>query len=342
MSSFDAGRPFGLHCRVMLTRSRLFSATAAGALIWTAACAPGGTARSGPRADQLSPCERAFVFVDHGRPAAAIEIPEGAGDAERRAAEILRSSVLKMSGADLPIRTVGEPGLPGVVAIGFPRENLPPVLVSSLPSLRHDGFAIATSTGNLYIAGGGGKGVVYGVVHLLEKYYGCRRYSPSAEVFPKRNDLSLGFTFEVDNPANEVRIVNGEFGLDPDYRDWMRLHVQADLYGTGYYVHTFQKLLPWPTYFAAHPEYFALMNGKRIIDQPCLSRPEVFDIVVAKLREEMAAQPDRTIWSVSQNDNPSYCQCPECLKVIEEEGSPAGPIICFVNRVAAVFPDKTI
>ena len=84
------------------------------------------------------------------------------------------------------------------------------------------------------------------------------------------------------------------------------------------------------------------MNGKRIIDQPCLSRPEVFEIAVARLREEMAAQPDKTIWSVSQNDNFSYCQCPECLKVIEEEGSPAGPIIRFVNRVAALFPDKTI
>ena len=327
----------------MLTRPKISTATiAAAALVWAAACAPGGTARSGPRPIQLSLCGRAFVFVDHGRPAAAIEIPEGAGDAERRAAEILRSSVLKMSGADLPIRTAAEPGLPGVVAIGFPRKDLPPVLVSSLPSLRHDGFAIATSTGNLYIAGGGGKGVVYGVVHLLEKYFGCRRYSPSVEVFPRQNDLALGCTFEVDNPVNEVRIVNGEFALDPDYRDWMRLHDQGDLYGTGYYVHTFQKLVPWQTFFAAHPEYFALMNGKRIIDQPCLSRPEVFDITVAKLREEMAAQPDKKIWSVSQNDNSSYCQCPECLKIIEEEGSPAGPIIRFVNRVAALFPDKTI
>jgi hypothetical protein len=312
------------------------------ALIWATACAPGGTARSGPRAVQLSPCGRAFVFVDHGRPAATIVIPEGAGEVEQRAAEILRSSILKMSGADLPVRTAAAPSLPGVVAIGFPRKDLPPGLVSSLPSLRHDGYAVATSTGNLYIAGGGGKGVIYGVVHLLEKYFGCRRYSPSAEVFPRQNDLALGCTFELDNPVNEVRIVHGEFALDPDYRDWMRIHFHGDLYGEGYYVHTLQKLVPWQTYFAAHPEYFALMNGKRIIDQPCLTQPEVFDIAVAKLREEMAAQPDKMIWSVSQNDNFSYCQCPECLKVIEEEGSPAGPVIRFVNRVAALFPDKII
>jgi hypothetical protein len=335
-------RRFREHSREPGPDLRFAAAVFAAVLLWGTACVPGGTARSGLRPVQVSLCGRAFVFVDHGRPAATIVIPEGAGEVERRAAEILRTSILKMSGVDLPVRTATEPGRPGFAAIGFPQKDLPPGAASSLASLRSDGFLVTTSTGNLYISGGGGKGVIYGVVHLLEKYFGCRRYSPTAEVFPPRNDLSLGCIFEVDNPVNEVRIVYGEFARDPDYRDWMRLHVQDDLYGTGYYVHTFQKLVPWQTYFADHPEYFALMNGKRIIDQPCLSRPEVFDIAVAKLREEMAAQPDKKIWSVSQNDNSSYCQCPDCLKIIEEEGSPAGPIIRFVNRVAALFPDKVI
>lgn len=319
-----------------------FAAVLAATLVLSAACATGERRAAGPRPFQLTPCGRAFVFVDHGRPAASIEIPESAGEAERRAAEILRTSILKMTGVDIPVWTAASPSKPGVVAIGFSRKDLPPLVVSSLPSLRRDGFAVATSTGNLYVASGGGRGAVYGVVHLLEKYFGCRRYSPSAEVFPRRDDLALGCAFEVGNPANEVRIVHGEFALDPDYRDWMRIHFHGDLYGEGYYVHTFEKLVPWQAHFAAHPEYFALMNGKRVIDQPCLSRPEVFDIAVSKLREEMAAQPGKTIWSVSQNDNFSHCQCPECLKVIEEEGSPAGPVIRFVNRVAALFPDKTI
>ena len=311
-------------------------------LIFTTMCAPGSSARPASRPVQLSPCGRAFVFVDHGRPAARIEIPETAGTVERRAAEILRSSILKMTGVDLPVLAAGEPGKPGVAAIGFPPKDLPPVIASSLSSLRPDGFLVGTSTGNLYVASGGGKGAIYGIVHLLEKYFGCRRYSPTAEVFPPCDDLALGCLFEADNPVNDVRVVNGEFALDADYLDWMRLHDHRDLYGTGYYVHTFQRLVPWQTHFAAHPEYFALMNGKRIIDQPCLSRPEVFDIAAAKLREDMAAEPDRKIWSVSQNDNTSYCQCPACLAAIDEEGSPAGPVLRFVNRVAALFPDKTI
>jgi hypothetical protein len=307
-----------------------------------AACATGPSARPRPRPIQLSPCGRSFVFVDHGRPAATIVVPEGAGETARRAAEILRTSILKMSGVDLPVREAAEPNGAGVAAIGFPQRFLPPTIEPSLRSMRPDGFVVTTSTGRLFIAGGGGKGLIYGVVHMLEKYFGCRRYSPTVEDFPRRDDLYLGCLLDVENPVNEVRIVHGEFVLDPDYRDWMRLHDHRELYGAGYYVHTFQKLLPWQAYFEAHPEYFALMNGKRIIDQPCLTRPEVFDIVVAKLREEMAAQPDRSIWSVSQNDNFSYCQCPDCLKVIEEEGSPAGPVIRFINRVAELFPDKTI
>jgi len=208
--------------------------------------------------------------------------------------------------------------------------------------MRADGFVATTSTGNLYVCGGGGRGVVYGVVHLLEKYFGCRRFSPTAEVFPKRDDLFLGCILEADNPANDVRAVDGEFSLDPDYRDWLRLTDHRALHGDVYDVHTLRRLVPAQRYFESHPEYFALVNGERTADQPCLSRPEVFDIAVAGLREEMAAQPERKIWSISQNDNLSYCQCPECLKAIEEEGSPAGPIIRFVNRVAALFPDKTI
>ena len=114
-------------------------------------CAP---AREGPRPVQLSPCSRAFVFVDHGRPAATIVIPENAGETERRAADILRTSVLKMSGVDLPIRSAAAPGRPNIAAIGFPPRDLPPAVTSALPALHPDGFVAATSAGNLYITGG--------------------------------------------------------------------------------------------------------------------------------------------------------------------------------------------
>src|SRR5512142_1718873 len=165
-------------------------------LVAAAACVPGPSTRtaqpSAGRPVEASPCSRSFVFVDHGRPAARIEIPEGAGEVERRAADILQTSIFKMTGIDLPVLSVRTPGPSGVAAIGFPHSDLPPVIASSLASLRPDGFAVATSLGNLYVAGGGGRGVLYGVVHVLEKYFGCRKFSPTAELFPRRDDLALG------------------------------------------------------------------------------------------------------------------------------------------------------
>jgi hypothetical protein len=148
---------------------------------------------------------------------------------------------------------------------------------------------------------------------------------------------------ELDKPVNTIRIVNGDLTQKhEDYRNWNRLNDHNEEFAKGFYVHTFNRLVPWETYFEKHPEYFALMGNKRIIDQLCLTNPDVFELTINKLKEEMAIQPDRKLWSVSQGDNFSYCQCNQCAKIIAEEGSAAGPIVHFVNRVAAQFPEKMI
>ncbi|MDD4646398.1 MAG: DUF4838 domain-containing protein, partial [Bacteroidales bacterium] len=145
-----------------------------------------------------------------------------------------------------------------------------------------------------------------------------------------------------DQPVNEYRNVYGRFTEDENYRDWQKIDIVQDQFAEGYYVHTMNMLLPPAEHFKKHPEYFALINGKRMADQPCFSNPEVLKITLKKLETDMALQPDKKLWSVSQNDNFTYCQCNACKKIIAEEGSPAGPVIRFVNEVASHFPDKTI
>jgi hypothetical protein len=290
------------------------------------------------------PAAARFVIVNKGRAVATIVIPAHATGADRRAADILRAAVARMSGAQLPVAERDRPGAGASreVLIGFSRDVLPRTLAADAARLREDGFLVASSGNKLYVVSGGHKGSVYGVVHLLEKYSGCRKFSPSADLFPTHVTLALPNVRDLENPVNEFRVVNGEFSRDEAYRDWQRLDTTDEVFGRGYYVHTFNKLVPPDQYFAAHPEYFAFVNGKRIRDQLCPSRPEVLAIAAKQLAKEMAAQPDRRVWSVSQNDNFSYCQCDECRRVIEEEGSPAGPIARLVNQVAARFPDKVI
>lgn len=209
------------------------------------------------------------------------------------------------------------------------------------PELHPDGFMLSVEKNRLIIEGGTRKGTTYGVIHLLESL-GCKYLSPDFQVVPRQSVLTIPHQKISEKPVNDVRIINLYFPENEEYRDWLRLNTIEERYPEGYFVHTFHRLVPWETYFSSHPDYFALVNGKRSIDQLCPSNPEVRNLIARKLETEMKLQPGKQTWSVSQNDNFSYCHCDQCLKMIEEEGSPSGPIISLVNDIAARFPDKTI
>lgn len=248
-----------------------------------------------------------------------------------KAAGFLQSYLKKIGGAEIPMK-VGLMELPAKA-----------IVINLDARIGHeDAFSIVTYNQQIIITGGMHKGCIYGVVDLLEKQLGCRMYAPGFEVVPKLKVVRLPELNIKDQPVNEYRNVYGRFTEDENYRDWQRIDIIQDVFADGYYVHTMNTLVPWEENFQKHPEYYALMNGKRIHDQLCLSNPEVLKITLKKLETDMALQPDKQLWSVSQNDNFSYCQCDACKKIIAKEGSPAGPIIRFVNEVAKHFPDKTI
>jgi len=270
-----------------------------------------------------------------------IVLPEQASAAEQRAAELLQEYLRKSTGAGLPIVGETSPAKGQEILIGAVR-RLPARLAQVQNQLSEDAFFIGYEGRRIILLGGADRGPVYGAVHLLEKYLGCRKYTPEVEVAPRHEELSLSISEEIQEPASRFRSINTRFARDPGYKEWLRLDEVQDIYASGWYVHTFDQLVPRAEYFASHPEYYCWMNGKRIHDQLCLSHPEVLSITIDRLRNAMTEQPEKKYWSVSQNDNFSYCQCPACSQVIAEEGSPAGPVIRFVNAVAAAFPDKII
>ena len=100
-------------------------------------------------------------------------------------------------------------------------------------------------------------------------------------------------------------------------------------------VHTFNTLVPREKYFPEHPEYFSELNGKRSSRQLCMSNPEVTALVIAHAKDILKEDPEANIISVSPNDDTGYCACPQCKALTEAEGSPSGPLLQFVNAVAA-------
>lgn len=286
-----------------------------------------------------------LTIVKNGKSNYTIVIAKNADSTVRRAASILQDYLKKISGAQLPVITDAQSPSAREIVIG---NNTRSKKDQSLAvNLKEDGYYIKTKAATLFITGGTGKGVIYGVVSFLEDYLGCRKYAPDVEYIPSLQTITVPVINDKQVPPAGIRIINGAFSNNANYKDWRKLATVADKWSEGdwrgYYVHTFNRLVSSQDYFVTHPEYFAFVNGKRIpYGQLCLSNPAVFDITVKKMKEEMQQHPNIKYWSVSQNDNYDYCQCEACKKSDADDGGPTGTLIQFVNKVAAQFPDKVI
>jgi hypothetical protein len=198
---------------------------------------------------------------------------------------------------------------------------------------------------NIIITGSSPKSVLYAVYEFLEKYAGCKWYSPEVEKIPATKTVSIQIPVNyIYTPEITTRTVHSRLFYDnPDFADKMRVtHEAFPGYVPVAAVHTFNRFLPAKNFFKTHPEYYALRNGKRQHTQLCLTNKEVLQHVTDSVAAWFSRYPDAEVISVSQDDNTLNCQCDDCRAIDEEEGSASGTMIRFVNAVAARFPDKTI
>jgi hypothetical protein len=273
-----------------------------------------------------------------------ILIPSSPTEHELKAAHVMQDYLLQISGAALPIIKADKANSPFEIVLGQ-NERLDELDIGlNLNDLKKDGFLIKTDSLRLVIAGGSEKGTLFGVYSFLEDYLGCRMFSPDVKVIPEIKKITIDDINDFQVPELDIRTTHYRITWDPEYIDWHKL--SHDENGGrpdwGMWVHTFQSLVPPDIYFEEHPEYFSMVNGKRLPTQLCLTNPDVLKITVQNLRKKIAENPEAMYWSVSQNDNRNYCTCNNCKAVDEREGSPSGSIIHFVNQVADQFPDRMI
>ena len=226
-----------------------------------------------------------------------------------------------------------------------------------------DALSITVADGVVSLEGGNDRGVLYAVYRLLE-HLGCRFYAEDTEVVPSMTaedltaTLADGLCIREASPF-EYRDLFWVGTYQPAFAVKLRLNAGAHArklpaewggeigYAAGHFVHTFERLVPAQEFFETHPEYFSMINGERtakhLYSQLCLSNPDVFDIVVTRVKQCLRQNPRAQIVSVSQNDSfviESYCTCPACAAVDAEEGSAAGSLLRFVNSVAeAIEPE---
>ncbi|HLV80231.1 MAG TPA: DUF4838 domain-containing protein [Chthonomonadaceae bacterium] len=272
------------------------------------------------------------TLVNNGKTDYAIVIAPDALPAIQHGAQELQRFLKQMSGADLPILAENEATSDHVI------------LIQQDPALGEEELRIRTEPPRLILSGGGKRGALYACYALLEDVLGCRWYTAHISKIPKSKTITLGTLDIHQKPAFEYREPYYTESLDRDWAVRNRTngslqHLDESVGGRvayGKFVHTFNELVPPDVYFDKHPEYFSLINGKRMKGyyQLCLTNPDVLKIVIAKVEEWIKENPNATIFSVSQNDTYNNCQCDNCKAVEKEEGAPSGVLLRFVNAVA--------
>ncbi|MHC4703211.1 MAG: DUF4838 domain-containing protein [Planctomycetota bacterium] len=216
--------------------------------------------------------------------------------------------------------------------------------------LGEDGIVIRNVGDDLILAGGYPRGTLYAVYTFLEDMLGCRWWSSRVSTIPTKPTIVVRGQYVSRSPALEYR---EPYWFDAFDADWavrnkyngQRPALDAKRGGKHIYegfVHTFNRLIPPDKYFKDHPEWFSEIDGKRSADrtQLCLTNEQMYRELLKNLKVQLRSNPAATIASVSQNDWRKNCQCSKCAGIEKEEGSPAGLMLRFVNRVAEDIEDE--
>jgi len=280
-----------------------------------------------------------YKIAENGESAYHIVAHQYADEAVRYAASELQKYLLKSTGAVVPYFSDRCPMQGPEIRIG-PNVRGESDTADGLPE---EGFRIYGRGEHIYIIGNTSRGVLYGVYHFLEKFCGFTCFTRDVETIEPRETLEIELDEIEVSPAFEFRDTYFRFAFDGDFCVKNRSNTSlGDVsFGKGgrmkwfNFHHSFNDLVPDTKYFDEHPEYFSEIDGVRQKDsQLCLTNPEVLKIAEETLRRWIRENPECRVFSVAQNDNVRRCTCKKCRELEEKEGSPAGPIIHFVNALA--------
>ena len=218
-----------------------------------------------------------------------------------------------------------------------------------------DSYVIAPFANGLAIFGAGTRGTLYGVHTFLEDFCGYKCYGWYPVMVMTSDTMTLPDKKIVYEPFFEYRNTDWRSGWMAIYSIAHKLNgaYQTDAPEQGGNIpylgdsgnHTLSTVFcSADKYYESHPEYFALHDGERVPGQLCLTNESVYEIVLEEvldvLETEHDSKADLQIISLSQADNLDYCECERCRALDDANGSHAGSLITFVNRIAAAVASE--
>ncbi len=239
--------------------------------------------------------------------------------------------------------------------------------VSGFPE---DGFQILTKNASLFIAGRDthekqfvwrgykSRGTLFGVYEFLERELDVRWLMPGewGEDIPNHKELLVSDWNEIQKPDFPDRLLEYVQDKRPLVKEWMLRRkippvAEGRKTGSGH---------SWDEYVAvkalqAHPEYMALVRGKRTLPvgrnyKLCTTNPELVDLFAQGVIESLNVRTWQKSASISASDGGAFCSCENCSRLVTDD--PHGKrsntrlLLQFYNQVAEkvqkAHPDRLV
>ena len=300
--------------------SRCFFATG---LLTFASCTPIGETR----VSNALPLD----IVRDAKPVARIVMPDTPDPAVKQSALWIQKYVKEGTGAELPIVAESKDEGTGTRICVGATEAARKAGISG-DSLKWDACRIVVKGDTLFLLGHDDpgvptdpwiapKGTCRAAVTFLEDFCGVRWFisykRPQGEFVPLRKDISV--PSDLDQSITPVFMYAtgscyGDGNNTPGaYANNYRVAVRK--WFRAMTCHTWAVWVPASKYYKEHPEYFALINGKRSDAENsnlCTSNPEVKRLMLEGLRNVFDQGYD--LVPLAQADGAVCCKCPDCQK----------------------------
>jgi hypothetical protein len=273
-------------------------------------------------------------LVNEGVASTVIVIPENVSDIEVFAAQELQDYLEKIS--DVKIQIIREnAGMTGnQIHIGH--TVLAQRTIDS-QNRTDEEFQIKTGDHTLLLTGNDDRGTLFAVYSFLEKYLAVRWFWPGelGQVVPHKKTITLGDLDDRQSPDYLLRRIAPGLSGPPkqpgpikkignrtleDNELWCLRNKLGGSVDYGGHTHDFGYMVPPAQYGPTHPEYFALVNGKRTWEnfdgkhgcQLCTTNPEVIRLCIEYVRQYFDQHPEMAAVSISPNDGGGFCECDRC------------------------------
>ena len=285
-----------------------------------------------------------FVVVENGKAQATIVVSDSVSEDELFAAMELQDYIRKSSGVLVPVKTDDQNVAGNIIAVG--RNKVNAAVKLGLERLAREAFRIKTTGSVLSLAGKDDAGTQFAVYEFLEKFLGIRWLWPGklGEVVPEHKTIVVGQVDVTEEPdfvwrnrgpegalwgastgPTEMHARELLLGVTREHQQQVELWEKRNKWGGMkiYGGHCLGETFPPEKYGKTHPEYFALVKGKREIPGPdydykhrgqiCTSNPEVVRVAIEWVRDFFDKHPEYDGVHMTLNDGGGFCECANCL-----------------------------